>query len=47
MCVLLYAKKYGFGRTTSVVPCLILKLFLVMDKLRAKGRGKTEILVPH
>jgi hypothetical protein len=40
MCAFDLLKNKGLDRTTSIVLYLILKLFLVLDKLGAKGQDK-------
>jgi hypothetical protein len=40
-------KNKGMNRTTLTVMCLILKLFLELDKLEPKDWTKTEIFIPH
>jgi hypothetical protein len=40
-------KYKGLDKTTSVVLCLIVKLFLVIDKLETGDRINTEIFVSY
>jgi hypothetical protein len=40
-------KKKGLHMIISVILCLILKLFLILNKLGVKDRTKTEILIIH
>jgi hypothetical protein len=40
-------KNKGLDKTISVILCLILKLFLVLDNWWPRDRTKPEIIVPH